>query len=235
MLKTRTLRNGTLAASSVKVLGRAHTVKFRGLLLAKSGSALVVSAGGAVIRLHRGGRALASALDGGPAPGSTISVTATVGSNGELDENSTTTVSPTALGGQIEGHLTIGTGTVTVTSDHLSLALNVPAGTDLSTFANGDEVLATFSQGTDGTLTLTALSANGSAQQADDAAGDDNHGGSNGGASAGSGTSTGTGTAEHRLRFRLRFRRWLGLRWRRGRRATAAATVSSIRTVTSCR
>ena len=35
-LQARTLRNGTLAASSIKVLGRAHRVSFRGLVLSKS-------------------------------------------------------------------------------------------------------------------------------------------------------------------------------------------------------
>lgn len=204
-LTARTLRNGTLAASSVKVLGRAHTVKFRGLLLARSGSKLVVSAGGAVITLHRGGRATASARDSGPQPGSTIAVTATVGTTGELDEDSMTTVSPSAPGGQIEGHLTLGVGTVSVTSEHMSLVLKVPVGLDLTTFANGDEVLATFTQGADGSLTLTALSANGDAQQADngddnggdshggDNHGGDNHGGDNGGSGSGAGSGSGSG------------------------------------------
>src|SRR5258708_30110216 len=49
----RTLRNGTLAASSVRVVGRARTVHFRGLVLKKSGTRLVLSAGGAVISLNR--------------------------------------------------------------------------------------------------------------------------------------------------------------------------------------
>lgn len=187
------LRNGTLSASSVKVLGRAHKVTFRGLLLSKSGSQLIVSAGGAVIALHRGGRTTASASDSGPAPGSTVQVTATVGTTGELDEDDATTVAPTAPGGQIEGHLTLGTGTITVTTEHMSLVLNVPAGFDLTKFVSGSEVLATFTQGTDGKLTLTALSADGSAQQADSGgaqgggSGDDNGGESGGGSGGGSG------------------------------------------------
>ena len=184
-LRARTLHNGTLAASSIKVLGRAHKVTFRGLLLAKTGSKLVVSAGGAVIALHRG-RTTASASDSGPKPGSTIQITATIGQTGELEEDDATTVSPTAPGGQIEGQLTLGTGTVTVTSEHMSLILKVPAGLDLTTFVTGSEVLATFTQGTDGTLTLTALSADGNAQQADDG-GDNNGGNNNGGDNGGDG------------------------------------------------
>lgn len=193
-LQARTLRNGTLAASSIKVLGRAHRVSFRGLVLSKSASRLVVSAGGAVIALRRGSRTTASANDSGPTPGSTVQVSATVGATGELDEDDVTTVSPAAPGGQIEGRLTLGTGTITVTSEHMSLVLKVPTGFDLSTFAPGSEVLATFTQGTDGTLMLTALSADANAQQADDNGGDqggDDGGGDNGGGGDGGGGNGG--------------------------------------------
>lgn len=172
-LKGRTLRNGTVAASSIRVLGRAKTVHFRGLLLKKSGTRMVLSAGGAIIAVNRGSaRTTASANDTGPQPGSTVDVTVTVGADDELDEDHVTTVSADAPGGAIEGKLTIGTGKVTVVSEHMALVLNVPATFDLSTFANGDEVLAKFTQGADGSLTLTALSGDENAQEADDDNGD---------------------------------------------------------------
>jgi uncharacterized membrane protein YgcG len=174
-LQARRLHNSTLAASRIKVLGRVSQVRFRGLLLSKSGPKLMVSAGGAVVELHRG----AHRNDSAPRPGSTVQVTVTIGANGELDEDDVTTVSPTAPGGQIEGRLLLGTGTVTVSSEHLSLVLKVPAGLSLTPFASGMEVLATFSQGTDGSLTLTALSADGDAEQADDDGGH-HHGGGGG-------------------------------------------------------
>ena len=182
----RTLRNGTLAASSVRVVGRARTVHFRGLVLKKSGTRLVLSAGGAVISLNRGSaRTTSSAGDSGPQPGSTVDVTATVRNDDELDEDNVTTVSADAPGGAIEGKLTIGTGKITVVSEHMALVLNVPSTIDLSKFANGDEVLAKFTQGADGTLTLTALSGDDNAQEADDNnnnGNDDNdHGGDGGG------------------------------------------------------
>jgi hypothetical protein len=187
-LSARTLRNGTLAASSVRVVGRAHTVRFRGLLLAKSRTRLVVSAGGAVIAVHRGGRSTASASDDGPAPGTTVEVTATVGQNDDLDENEVSTVSADTPGGSIEGKLTIGTGKITIVSEHMALVLNVPTGFDLTAFATGDEVLAKFTQGADGTLTLSAISGDDNAQEADQ--GDDHgdgHDGDNGGDNGGSG------------------------------------------------
>lgn len=173
--KGRTLRNGTVAASSIRVVGRAHTVHFRGLLLKKSGTRLVLSAGGAIVSVNRGAaRTTSSAKDSGPQPGSVVEVTATVGSDDELDEDDANTVSAAAPGGAIEGTLTIGTGKITVVSDDMALVLNLPATFDLSTFANGDEVLAKFTQGADGTLTLTALSGDDNAQDANDEVNDDN-------------------------------------------------------------
>src|SRR5947209_2529284 len=170
-LTARTLRNGTLASSAIRVVGRARTVRFRGLLLAKSRSRLVLSAGGAVIAV--GNPRLANTS---PPTGSTVDVTATVGDNDDLDETAVNVVSADAPGGAIEGKLTLGTGKITVVSEHMALVLNVPTGFDLSKFANGDEVLAQFTQGADGTLTLTALSGDDSAQQANENEdnGDDN-------------------------------------------------------------
>jgi hypothetical protein len=64
----RTLRNGRLSAANVHVLGRTRTVRFCGLVLAKSHTTLTVSAGGAVISIHRGGRSTSSARDGARQP-----------------------------------------------------------------------------------------------------------------------------------------------------------------------
>jgi hypothetical protein len=182
-LTGRTLRNGTLSAASVRVLGHTRTVRFRGLVLGKSRTTLIVSAGGAVISIHRGGRSTSSARDGGPRTGSQVVVQATVGANDELDEDEVTVVVPLAPGGSIEGHLTLGATTVTVSSEHMTLVLNVPAGFDLTAFATGDEVLATFTQQTDGTLALTQLSGDENTQQADE----------NGDGSGGSGSGSGSG------------------------------------------
>src|SRR5581483_10356873 len=115
------------------------------------------SAAGAVLTIQRGAHAN-SALEETPPPGSGVAVTVQIGDDGILDEANVSTVSPTTPGGRIEGQLTIGAGSVTVTDDEMALVLTVPTGFDLSGFANGDEVLATFSQGADGSLSLTALS-----------------------------------------------------------------------------
>jgi hypothetical protein len=175
-LSGRTLRNGTVSAASIRVLGRAHSVHFRGLLLKKSGARMVLSAGGAIISVHRGARSTSSTNDTGPKPGATVDVTATVGTDDELEAESVSTASPDAPGGKIEGTLTIATGTITVKSEHLNLSIKVPTGFDLTKFATGDEVLVTFSQQPDGSLVLTDISADGNAQEADDDQGDDGEG-----------------------------------------------------------
>jgi hypothetical protein len=179
-LSARTLRNGTLAASSIRVVGRARTVHFRGLLLKKSGTQLILSAGGAIIAVHRGARTTSSASDTGPTPGATVDVTATVGTNDELDAENVSTASADTPGGKIEGQLTIGTGAITVKSDEMNLSIKVPTGFDLTKFATGDEVLVTFSQQADGSLLLTDISGDGNTQEADtnDENGDNNGGNS---------------------------------------------------------
>jgi hypothetical protein len=189
-LSGRTLRNGTLAASSIRVLGRAHTVHFRGLLLKKSGARMVLSAGGAIISVHRGARTTSSASDTTPTTGATVDVTATVGANDQLNATTVSTAAADPLGGKIEGTLTIGTGTITVKSDEMNLTIKVPTGFVLTGFANGDEVLATFSQQADGSLLLTDLSGDGNAQEADGDNSDnngDNSDGDNGDGNGGGG------------------------------------------------
>jgi Cu/Ag efflux protein CusF len=189
-MNARALRNGTFAATGVHVVGRTKHVRFRGMLLARSHGRLVVSAGGAVISLRSAKRTTSSAGDSGPQPGSQVEVEAQV-ENDELETEDVTVVAPAAPGGSIEGHLTaIGTGTVTVTSEDMSLVLKVPAGIDLTKFKTGDEVLATFTQGPDGSLTLTQLAGDENAQEADDQGeiengDDDGDNGDNGGSGGG--------------------------------------------------
>ena len=84
--------------------------------------------------------------------------------------------------------------TVTVSSDQLTLALNLPAGFDLSQFSDGQEVLATFAQQPDGTLLLVSLAGDDGAAQANDPTmqsddGDQGGGGGQGATSGQSGTS----------------------------------------------
>jgi hypothetical protein len=161
-MHARMLRNGTFAASKLVTRGRAHSVKFRGLLLsARPAGRAVLSAGGAVIVLE--GHSPITA-----APGSTVDVVATVGDHDDLDEAQMTVFSPTSPGGKIEGRLTIGTGTIAVTSEHSSLVIAVPTGFDLAGFVQGEEVIATFAQLPNGSLSLLKLSGDEDNEDADD-------------------------------------------------------------------
>src|SRR4051794_10687066 len=47
------LRNGTMAATTVRVVGHAHKVTFRGLMLRKNSNRFVLSAGGAIVNVSR--------------------------------------------------------------------------------------------------------------------------------------------------------------------------------------
>jgi hypothetical protein len=180
-MTARTLRNGTMAASAIRVVGHAQKVRFRGLLLKKDRARFVLSAGGAVITVNRD----AAENDNDVEAGDMVAVTVNVNDDDELDEDNLNPVDADHPGGAIEGKLTIGTGKITVVAEHMALVLNVPAGFDLSKFANGDEVLAQFTQGADGTLTLTTLSADDNAEDANDNNNnddnDDDDGGDDGG------------------------------------------------------
>jgi len=165
-LRARVLRNGTLGSARVKGVGRANTARFRGFVLSRKHGRLVVSAGGAVISV-RSKRTTASAGDHGPSRGSEVQVDVKIDDD-QLEVQNVTLVSETSPGGKIEGRLTIGTGTVTVRDDDMTLVLKVPTGFDLSKFRTGDEVLATFTQGADGSLTLTELAGNEDENEADD-------------------------------------------------------------------
>ena len=187
-MNARALRNGTMAASAVRVLGHAKKVTFRGLMLRKNSGRFVMSAGGAVVTVNRDTHENDNDVNNGDA----VVVTATVNNDNELDEDNLNPVDAAHPGGAIEGTLTIGTGTVTVVSEHLALVLKVPSGFDLSKFANGDEVLAQFTQGADGSLTLTTLSGDENAQEANDNNNDDN-GGDDGGDHGGGGGEHGGG------------------------------------------
>jgi hypothetical protein len=189
-MNARALRNGTMAASAVRVLGHAQKVTFRGLMLRKNRDRFVMSAGGAVVTVNRD----THENDDDVTNGDAVVVTASVNDDDELDEDNLNPVDAAHPGGAIEGTLTIGTGTVTVVSEHLALVLKVPSGFDLSKFANGDEVLAQFTQGADGSLTLTTLSGDENAQEAndnnnnnDDDDDDGDHGGGGGGDHGGGG------------------------------------------------
>jgi len=173
-MTARALRNGTLAASAVHVVGHAQKVRFRGLMLKANKARFLISANAAILAVNRDAKEDDDDVDVGDAVVVTVDMD---DDDEELDEDNMTPIDADHPGGAIEGRLTIGTGKITVVSEHMALVLNVPTGFDLTGFANGDEVLAKFTQGADGLLTLTSLSGDEDEQEADD----DDDGGHDGG------------------------------------------------------
>src|SRR5205823_12161093 len=82
-MTARTLRNGTMAASAVKVVGHAQKVEFRGLVLKKDRARFVLSAGGAIVTVNRD----AAENDNDVQAGEMVAVTANVDNQDELDED----------------------------------------------------------------------------------------------------------------------------------------------------
>lgn len=184
MQSTR-LRNGTFAASHMRVVGRTNHVRFRGLVLGRNAHRITLSAGGAI---------LAVKSDDRPKPGSEVDVDADV-NDGELDNAQTQTVDQTAPGGSIEGHVVaVSPSSITIGSDEQLLAIAVPSTIDVSKLAVGDEVLAKFSQQPDGSLALTSISADDNLADANDNGGrDDGHGDGGGHSGDGGGGDGGGG------------------------------------------
>lgn len=186
-MRSRLLRNGTFAASQLRVTGRAHSVKFRGLVLARSkADRVTLSAGGAIVTVKSNDQ---------PKPGSEVEVDADVNDNGDLEDAQTQTVQQSAPGGSIEGNVVaLVPGSITVASDDQLLVLAVPSTIDLSKLAVGDEVLANFAQQSDGSLVLTSISSDDSvtaAEQGDQ--GEDNDGQGDGSGDGGGGGGGGGG------------------------------------------
>lgn len=170
----RYLKNGTLAGTRVRVVGRARRFHVRAFVIGvrKSKRTAILSARGAVlsVRLPKRVRSLASAHGSDtPTPGSVTDVTVSVSGDGSLAATQVKEVNPSASAGQISGKVTaVGSGSITVAAGGGSVTMNVPAGIDVSKYAVGDDVLAYFDAAADGTYTLKAVGANGSETEADD-------------------------------------------------------------------
>jgi uncharacterized membrane protein YgcG len=186
-MRSRRLANGTFAARDVHVLGRARHVAFGGFVMSRSrhDHSVTISAAGAPVTVQTANP---------PAPGSEVNVDATVNENGDLDADDVNVVTAAAPGGSIEGHVSaLGTGSITIASEHEVLVLTVPAGFSLGALQVGDEVLAQFSQQSDGSLVLTSLTADENAVAANNNQGEDNNGEDNGGTQQNGGGHDGGG------------------------------------------
>jgi uncharacterized membrane protein YgcG len=184
-MRARELRDGTLSASSIVVVGEAEDVAVRGTVVRIQGDLVTVSTGGATLGF-RDERA------GSLSVGSQVMLRLKF-DEGQVEVEDVEAVLPQVQGVSVEGHLTIAAGTVTVSDHDVSITGTVPSGFDLAGFRTGDEVLATFAIQPNGTLVLTRLTredvneeqAQPNGNDNNGASGDGDHGGDGGGGDGG--------------------------------------------------
>jgi hypothetical protein len=145
----------TLSGSRVAVVGLAHRVRFRGIVVRNVGSTSFLAAGGMLLAVHAHGRHLAAVGDTGPTPGTVVNTTATVGANGTLTQQSSQTVGQAGTVSVQATVTSVGAGTVTITVNGQALTLPLPAGLTLPSTIVGSTVTLSLNLG-GGTATATA-------------------------------------------------------------------------------
>jgi len=161
-------------ARDIRVVGRARRTEIVGTVTAVGPSSFTVDSGGVQLTFPLVGNP--------PAVGATVRIEVELKVEDDEDEIEVEGVGPVL--GEVEGTLTIGTGTITVTNERGSVVIAVPAGVDLSAFRNGDDVEARFAQDATGRLVLAKLERDDDARDEDD---DDHHGGDDHGGGGGGG------------------------------------------------
>jgi hypothetical protein len=181
----------TVSGGHVTIVGRAHVARVRGIVVRHIGATLFLSSNRHLVAVHTG-RVLASASDTTPAPpttpttpttpatGDIVSAQVTIGSSGELDEDSSQNLgSSNASTLQVQAVVAaVGPGTVTLTVGTQTLTVPLPAGLTLPASMVGQTV----------TLSLDLNGQNGqNGDSSDDDNGDNGSGGSGGSGGGGNG------------------------------------------------
>ena len=186
-VRARRLRNGTFAASRIRVGARRSRVRIRGTVtqVDRSGGAFVLSSRGVslVVRHRRAGRA--AAADALPNVGDVVTVDANLDDSGDLQsatvDNHGEDNGTIELEGIVQA-VDATTGTLTISGDDDggsgSLTVLLPAGFDSSVYTVGDPVELRVTLNPDGTYTAVGSSGDHGVHQADNASDDqgDNHG-----------------------------------------------------------
>ena len=152
-----------LSGSSLRIVGFANAARLRGVVAARRGNVLVLSAAHRLFPVRMRGRAPAAVSDhSGPQPGEVVGATVSIDEQGNVVATSTDDEGEVGTA-QVQATITaIGTGTITVSVNGQSIVLPLPAGTTVSPALVG----------TQATLTLTF--ANGTTVANEDEQGDDN-------------------------------------------------------------
>jgi hypothetical protein len=129
----------SLAGGKLRVLGRAHRALVDGVVLKRRGSTTFLSASNHVLLL-RTVRALGSARDSRPAPGSVVQATVGIDDQGDLDEQNEDVVGQQP---EVEVHAVVSAvaaGSVTLTVNGQQLVIPLPTGLTLPASLVGTQV-----------------------------------------------------------------------------------------------
>jgi len=154
-----------LSGSRLRIVGFASAARLRGVVAARRGNVLVLSAAHRLFPVRMRGRAPAAVSDhSGPQPGEVVGATVSIDEHGNVVATSTDDEGQVGTA-QVQTTITaIGTGTITLSVNGQSTVLPLPAGTTVSPTLVGTQV----------TLTLTF--ANGTTFANEDEQGDDDQG-----------------------------------------------------------
>lgn len=158
-----------------QVVGRATHARIHGVVVTTKGSTIFVASNRHMVAIHEGRALAAGGSSSGPAPGTIVTSTVTIGKSGQLDDeneqedgqDSSSTVPITAT---VDA---VGAGTVTINVNGTDVTVNLPDGLTLPQSLVGQTVTIDISIG-----------------QGDDQ-GDDNDQGDNGDGGSGDGGSDG--------------------------------------------
>ena len=162
--------DGTFNASRVAIVGRVHRAKLHGVVLRSGAGLTFLSAGRSVVLVHSRGRALASAGQSGPQPGSVANVGVSIGASGALTATSITTTGQQANTIVIQATVTAITPATATTAGSLTLSVNGQA--LVVPLAPGTVLPATLVPNSTITLTISFGSGNPTGTSAED---DDNN------------------------------------------------------------
>ena len=176
-----------VTGSSLRIVGLAHTARVRGVVAARRGNLLVLSAAHRLFPMRMRGRvpAAVSSTPSGPQPGDVVGATVSIDDQGDVVATSTEDDGQVGTS-QVQATVTaVGTNTITLNVNGQSIVLPLPAGTPASQSLVGTQV----------TLTLTF--SNGTTVANEDDQGDDDQGANDDQNDNGTGTGTQVSGHDH--------------------------------------
>lgn len=141
----------TLTGSSLRIVGFAHAARVRGVVAARRGNLLVLSAAHRLFPMRMSGRVPAAVSShSGPEPGDVVAATVSIDEHGDVVATSTEDDGQVATSQVLATITAIGTSTITLSVNGQSIVLPLPAGTTVSQSLVGTQVTLTltFANGT---------------------------------------------------------------------------------------